>query len=46
MSYSLGVNLLLYASDRSSEHHEAARRFLASCAGGPEILCLAWSTLM
>jgi uncharacterized protein len=46
MSYSLDVNVLLYASDRSSERHEAARRFLDSCAAGPEVLCLAWPTVM
>lgn len=46
MSYSVDVNLLLYASDRSSERHDAARLFLDSCAAGPEVLCLAWPTLM
>ena len=46
MSYSLDVNVLLYASDRSSPRHEAARRFLESCAARPEILCLTWPTLM
>jgi uncharacterized protein len=46
VSYSLDVNVLLYASDRSSDRHVRARRFVASCAAGPEILCLAWPTLM
>jgi hypothetical protein len=46
MSYSLDVNLLLYASDRSSERHDDARKFLDSCAEGPELLYLAWPTLM
>ena len=46
MSYSLDVNLLLYASDRSSDRHDAARQFLESCADGPEVLCLTWPTLM
>lgn len=46
MSYSLDVNVLLYASDRSSQRHQKARRFLDACAAGPEILCLAWPTLM
>jgi uncharacterized protein len=46
MSYSLDVNLLLYASDRSSDRHDAARTFLDSCAQGSEVLCLAWPTLM
>lgn len=46
MSYSLDVNVLLYASDRSSERHEAARAFLERCAAQPEVLCLTWPTLM
>ena len=46
MSYSLDANVLLYASDRSSDRHLRARRFVESCAAGPEILCLTWPTLM
>ena len=46
MSYSLDVNVLLYASDRSSERHHDARQFLDSCAARPEVLCLTWPTLM
>jgi hypothetical protein len=46
VSYSLDVNVLLYASDRSSDRHGRARSFVESCAAGPEILCLAWPTLM
>lgn len=46
MSYSLDVNVLLYASDRLSDRHDRARLFLESCVAGPEILCLAWPTLM
>jgi predicted nucleic acid-binding protein len=46
LSYSLDANVLLYASDRSSGHHELARRFVETCAAGPEILCLTWPTLM
>lgn len=46
MSYSLDVNVLLYASDRSSDRHGRARSFLESCITGPEILCLTWPTLM
>jgi predicted nucleic acid-binding protein len=38
MSYSLDVNVLLYASDRSSERHDAARKFLESCASRPDLL--------
>ena len=46
MSYSLDVNVLLYASDRSSDRHDRARRLVESCAAGPEVLCLTWPTLM
>jgi uncharacterized protein len=46
VSYSVDVNLLLYASDRASERHAEARRFVETCAAGPEILCLTWPTLM
>ena len=46
MSYSVDVNVLLYASDRSSGRHLHARRFVDSCAASPEILCLTWPTLM
>jgi len=46
VSYSLDVNVLLYASDRTSDRHIRARTFVESCATGPEILCLTWPTLM
>jgi toxin-antitoxin system PIN domain toxin len=46
MSYSLDVNVLLYASDCSSPRHQAGRRFLEECAASPEVCCLAWPTLM
>lgn len=46
MSYSLDANLLLYASDRSSDRHDSARRCLESCAASPDVLCVAWPTLM
>jgi toxin-antitoxin system PIN domain toxin len=46
VSYSLDVNVLLYASDRSSDRHARARRFVESCAAGPEIFCLTWPTLI
>jgi uncharacterized protein len=46
MSYSVDVNVLLYASDRSSERHDGARQLLESCAARPDVLCLTWPTLM
>ncbi len=46
MSFSLDVNLLLYASDQGSPHYVPASRFLAECAAGQELCYLAWPTLM
>jgi toxin-antitoxin system PIN domain toxin len=46
MSYSLDVNVLLHASDRSSDRHDTARRFLESCTAQRDVLCLTWPTLM
>ena len=45
MSYSLDVNVLLYASNADAPEHERASSFMAECAAGPELLCLAWLTL-
>ena len=46
MSYSLDANVLLFASDRTSGRHDAARDFLESCAASPEVLCVTWPTIM
>jgi toxin-antitoxin system PIN domain toxin len=46
VSYSIDVNVLLYASDTTSPLHEAAQAFLRSRALDPEVLCFAWPTLM
>jgi uncharacterized protein len=46
VSYSIDVNVLIHASDRSSDRHERARRFVETCAASPEVLCLTWPTLM
>ena len=46
MSYSIDVNLLLYASDTASPFSAKARSFLERCAAGPEPLCLGWPTLV
>ncbi len=45
MSFSVDVNVLLYASDRSSPHHATAVRFLEERAAGREIFYLAWLTV-
>ncbi len=46
MSYTLDANILLYASDESSEWHEVAKAFVESRAEDPDILCLTWPVLM
>lgn len=46
MSVALDVNTLLYASDRSSPFHTRAMQFVAARAAGPEVLYLAWPTVM
>jgi toxin-antitoxin system PIN domain toxin len=46
VSYSLDVNLLLYASDQSSPRYAVARQFLQARAADPDLCCLAWLTLM
>jgi uncharacterized protein len=46
VSFCIDVNLLLYASDKSSSHNEQAAEFLDGCARGPEVFCLAWITIM
>jgi toxin-antitoxin system PIN domain toxin len=46
VSFSLDVNILLYASDSASPVHDAARRFLERAADGADLLCLGWPTVM
>lgn len=46
MSFAIDVNVLLYASDTSSAHHERARTFLEEAVSGNELLCLSWATCM
>ena len=46
MSFAIDVSVLLYASDRSSAHSARAVEFLAECAAGPEVVCVAWPTVM
>lgn len=45
MSYTVDVNVLLYASDASSPVHAAARAFVERMATGPEIAYLFWPTV-
>ena len=46
MSYSIDVNILLYASDESSPKHSPANRFLEGRATDPELFCVTWPTLI
>ncbi len=46
MSYSLDVNLLLYASDTESRWHPGAKSFLLERAKDPDLFCISWLTLM
>jgi toxin-antitoxin system PIN domain toxin len=46
MSYSVDVNVLLYASDQANPRNEKAIQFLHSRALDPELFCIAWSTVM
>jgi hypothetical protein len=46
MSYSVDVNVLLYASDQTNPRYDQAMQFLVNRASDPELFCIAWSTLM
>jgi len=46
MSFGIDVNVLLYASDRSSPHHTRAVDFLEASVVGSEVFCIAWLTAM
>lgn len=46
MSLAIDTNLLLYASDSGSRHHEAALSFLTEAAAGPGTVYLPWPVLM
>lgn len=46
MSYTVDVNVLLYASDRDSPFHEAADAFLHRRTDDPDIFCLIWPVIM
>lgn len=39
------ANLLLYAEDSLSEHHEAARRWWDDCLSGTDPVCVCWPVL-
>jgi uncharacterized protein len=46
VSYSVDVNVLLYASDGASPRHKKAKRFLEERARDPDLFCLGFLTVM
>ena len=46
MSYSVDVNVLLYASDQASPRCDNAMQFLRIRTSDPELFCISWPTLM
>jgi toxin-antitoxin system PIN domain toxin len=46
VSYSIDVNILLYASDRSNPRHAAAAGFMEERLSDSELFCVTWLTLM
>jgi toxin-antitoxin system PIN domain toxin len=46
LSYSVDVNILLYASDKGNLHHNRAINFLEDRTNDPDLFCIAWLTLM
>ncbi len=46
MSFSLDVNILLYASDTNSPYYERAKSFIESCIAQQEAFFLGWPTVM
>jgi predicted nucleic acid-binding protein len=46
VSYAIDLNVLVLASNSEAVEHTAARTFLEQCAARPEVLCLAWPTVM
>lgn len=46
MSYSLDVNVLLYASDTASPLYPTAHEFVRSCIAGGDLFYITWPTVM
>lgn len=46
MSFAIDADLLLYASDEDTPHHERAIALLDEIAMGPELVYLFWPTVM
>jgi len=46
VSFSVDVDILLYASSTGSPLHSRAKELLQQCSTGSDLFCLAWPTLM
>ena len=46
MSATVDANVLVYASDTASPHHERAREFVTALSTGPGLIYLFWPTVM
>ena len=46
MSFSIDVNVLLYASDQSNPRYSAATEFIEARISDPELFCVSWLTIM
>jgi toxin-antitoxin system PIN domain toxin len=46
VSYSVDVNIFLYASDTSSSRQPTAMRFLEQRGSDPDLFCITWPSLM
>ena len=46
MSFSIDVNILLYASDQSNPRHAAAIGFMQERTSDSELFCVTWQTIM
>jgi len=42
VSYSVDVNILLYASDEASPFHAKAKSFLEGCSSRADLFCIPW----
>ena len=46
MTFSIDANVLIYASNVHSPHHDTANEFLQRCASQREVMYLSWITAM
>jgi uncharacterized protein len=46
VSYSVDINLLVYATTKENPFHAKARPFLEQCVRGPDEFALTWATVM